>query len=49
MPECPLEHILGAFDVVFPGHPGQRAQIQIGIPNFKSIFHNSLDLSAQVE
>jgi hypothetical protein len=38
-----LEHILGAFDVVFPGHPGQRAQIQIGIRDFKSIFHNGLD------
>ena len=43
MLECPLEHILRAFNIVIPGHPGQWAQLQIGISDFKSIFHSRLD------
>jgi hypothetical protein len=28
---------------VLPAHPGQWAQIQLGISNFKSILHNGHD------
>jgi hypothetical protein len=43
VPECPFEHILGAFDVVLPAHPGQGAQVRIGIANLKSVLHNGHD------